>query len=92
MVGAGVTPRGSVQGSTDEARQAAQEAREANEIEEDEERRRQWEEEDAEERAAWGASTRPHEVLQAEPELSKEEELALLEKQYEQALKQVCSL
>lgn len=77
-------------GPTDEAQEAAQEARETKEREEDEERRRQWEEEDAEEMAAWGASSRPHEALEMELDLTKEEEMALLEKQYEQALKQVC--
>lgn len=62
----------------------------AREFQEDEERARQWEEEDAEERAAWEVSRRDQEVVETEPELSKEETSHLLERQYEQALKQVC--
>lgn len=58
--------------------------------EEEEERRRRWEEEDSEERELWGEATLRQEAFIEEPELSKEEEIALLEGEYKQALKQVC--
>lgn len=59
---------------------------------EEEERRRLWEQEDADEGEVWREARLRQESFVEEPELSKEEEMELLEGEYKRALKQVCTL
>lgn len=82
-VNGGVRPVANDERSTEGSKRRDDEGEEADIL------RRQWEEEDADEQAAWGAKGTDRDALQVEPELSKEEVVWLLERQYELALSQV---